>query len=101
MREGEHAITLERSIGRAAVGAAAPGKLQRGPLLLAEVVLDARHPPLPPARCFLPSAHAHRQQATEPLATTSPTGTSPSLLRLQSHDVADEADVLALGLPAS
>ena len=44
----QHAVALQRPVGRAAVGAAAPRRLERGPLLVAEVVLDALHPALAP-----------------------------------------------------
>ena len=44
--ERQHAVALQRLVGRAAVRAATPRRLERGPLLVAEVVLDAIHPAL-------------------------------------------------------
>ena len=46
-REREHAVALERAIGRAAVGATAPRLQQGEPLVVAQVVLDPRHASLP------------------------------------------------------
>jgi hypothetical protein len=43
-RKREHAIPLQRFARLAAVGAATPGLSERLPLLVAEIVLDARHP---------------------------------------------------------
>src|SRR4051794_13544762 len=39
----QHAVALQRLLRLAAIGAAAPGGLERGPLLVTEVVLDAIH----------------------------------------------------------
>jgi hypothetical protein len=48
-RDRQHAVALHRAVGRAAVGAAVPRRLERRPLLVGEVVRDARHPALAPA----------------------------------------------------
>ncbi len=44
--ERQHAVALQRLVGLAAVRAATPRRFERGPLLTAEVVLDAIHPAL-------------------------------------------------------
>ena len=45
-----HAVTLQRRTGGAAVRAATPSLLQRGPLVAAEVVFHAGHPAFTSAR---------------------------------------------------
>src|SRR4029079_8692629 len=44
--DGEHAVALQGRVRRTAVRATAPRVLERGPLLVAEIVLDAVHPAL-------------------------------------------------------
>src|SRR4051812_14799193 len=46
----QHAVALERVVGPSAVRAAAPRRLDRRPLRVAEVVLDAIHPTFALAR---------------------------------------------------
>ena len=57
--EGEHAVALEWSVGGAAVGTATPGRLERGPLFVAEIVLDPIH-----AAFALPGGRALRLRST-------------------------------------
>src|SRR3546814_15550937 len=66
-REGEHAVALQGSGRGAAVGAAAPGVLEGGPLLVAEVVVHPGHPALAlagAARLATP-VDRHRGQARQ------------------------------------
>src|SRR5215207_3708969 len=60
-RERQHAVSLQRSIGGTAVGAPTPGRLERGPLPVAEVVLDAIHAALAPASGPRPTTPAHHR----------------------------------------
>jgi hypothetical protein len=48
-RERQHAVPLQRGVGGTAVGAPTPRRLERAPLRVAEVVIDAIHPALAPA----------------------------------------------------
>ena len=57
--DGKNTVALEGLIGRTAVGTAAPGLLEGGPLGGGEIVIDAVHP------AFAPTGRAGGAGATE------------------------------------
>jgi len=66
---------LQRGVGGTAVGAPTPSRPERGPLRIAEVVIDAIHPTLAPAsgsRPATPGHHRHPSAGTPACGSSSP-----------------------------
>ena len=65
-------VALQGLVCGAAVGAAAPSGLERGPLLVAEIVLDTGHSPLAFAGASGPTAPIDRHRAIVGAVTMPP-----------------------------
>jgi hypothetical protein len=77
----EHAIALQRNAGHPAVRAATPGGSERGPLVVAEIVLDSFHPAFAPTSSSNPagSAGCHERERMQLVPRLPATSCAPPL----------------------